>query len=140
MGLAAIPVVMLAQCAPQCAPPAPVPCDPDDRSGGEAFPLERCDVGWGVVWVLKALEAEGETFDPPPGATFTDEVEAAVRRFQRRHGLEVDGLVGPMTWFALLPEFRSPPAWLLPFDVDGSGRIEPDESGAIGDANSDEGP
>jgi peptidoglycan hydrolase-like protein with peptidoglycan-binding domain len=28
--------------------------------------------------------------------------EAAVRDFQELHGLEVDGVVGPLTWAALL--------------------------------------
>jgi len=32
---------------------------------------------------------------------FTEELDAAVRRFQRRHGLEVDGIVGPQTRAAL---------------------------------------
>jgi peptidoglycan hydrolase-like protein with peptidoglycan-binding domain len=34
--------------------------------------------------------------------TFDGDTEAAVRRFQRDHGLVPDGIVGPRTWATLL--------------------------------------
>src|SRR5262245_41458201 len=34
---------------------------------------------------------------------FGKKLEAAVKRFQRKHGLEVDGIVGYMTFKALVP-------------------------------------
>jgi murein L,D-transpeptidase YcbB/YkuD len=36
-----------------------------------------------------------------PYATYDDRVEAGVRRFQVRHALDVDGVIGPATWRAL---------------------------------------
>jgi len=40
-----------------------------------------------------ALEADG---------LFGRDTESAVKRFQREHGLDDDGIVGPLTWAALL--------------------------------------
>jgi peptidoglycan hydrolase-like protein with peptidoglycan-binding domain len=113
------------------------PCEPERRGTGEQFPIRRCDFGWGVVWVRLALADDGDPItDGSVEADFTDAVDAAVRRFQSRHGLEVDGLVGPMTWFAMFPEFATPNGSYAEFDIDGSGRIEPAEVRAIGDSNS----
>ena len=39
--------------------------------------------------------------------TFGDGTEAAVRAFQRRHGLDDDGIVGATTWRAIKPASRS---------------------------------
>ena len=41
---------------------------------------------------------------PSPNATYTDDVATGVRRFQRRHGLLDDGVIGRTTWAA----FRHP--------------------------------
>jgi hypothetical protein len=49
---------------------------------------------------------------------------AAVRRFQSDHGLTADGLVGPMTWPALLVGSSGGA------DIDGDGRVEPWEPAA----------
>ena len=68
-------------------------------------------------------------------ADFTGAVDDAVRRFQQASGLEVDGLVGPMTCFALYPEYQDVGADLARFDGDADGRLEPDEVWAMGDAN-----
>jgi len=35
---------------------------------------------------------------------FDRETESAVRRFQHQHGLQDDGVVGPLTWAALTSE------------------------------------
>ena len=39
---------------------------------------------------------------------FGRDTEDAVKRFQRRHGLDDDGVVGPLTWAALLREVPAP--------------------------------
>jgi peptidoglycan hydrolase-like protein with peptidoglycan-binding domain len=44
-----------------------------------------------VEWLQKALKL-------PADGEFGPETEAAVRRLQARHGLTVDGVVGPSTW------------------------------------------
>jgi peptidoglycan hydrolase-like protein with peptidoglycan-binding domain len=88
------------------------------------------------VWVRNALAADGEVIeDGSQAADFSDDVEAAVRRYQARHGLEVDGLVGPLTWFTMYPEFLAATGPLAQYDADGSGRIEPAEVRPMGDSN-----
>ena len=89
-----------------------------------------------MVWVRLALEADGEPIvDGSAMSEFNDTVDEAVRRYQARHGLEVDGLVGPDTWFTMYPEFQTPTTSLAQYDTDASGSIEPHEVRAIGDAN-----
>ncbi|MET0325974.1 MAG: peptidoglycan-binding domain-containing protein, partial [Ilumatobacteraceae bacterium] len=125
--------------APGHSTSPPTTCDPNDHSNDvQEFPLRRCDSGFGVIWVRDALTERGlldAIEDPPLSVTFTAEVEDAVRRFQQDNGLEVDGLVGPRTWFALYPEYLSVGPDLAEFDVDASGRIEPAEVRAMGDSN-----
>jgi len=53
-----------------------------------------------VLAVQKKLQAKG--FDPGPvDGIFGSKTTAAVRRFQEKHGLQVDGIVGPETGGAL---------------------------------------
>jgi hypothetical protein len=52
--------------------------------------------------------AEERLYGGPIDGVFTDAVEAAVRVFQARSGLGVDGRVGPNTWEALCPPPPSP--------------------------------
>lgn len=47
------------------------------------------------------LAAEGDLADLASGVDYDDTLEQAVRRFQARHGLAVDGIVGPATLRAL---------------------------------------
>ena len=56
------------------------------------------------VPVIRAfLDAVGESVDDfsPPSTTYDDDVAAAVERFQRRHGLDADGILGPATLAAM---------------------------------------
>lgn len=58
--------------------------------------LQQGDTGPQVLALAKALKDSGD-FTGEPGAVFTPELTAALKRFQQRHFLDVDGLVGPMT-------------------------------------------
>lgn len=53
---------------------------------------------------VKGLQAElnKEGFSLDVDGLFGRDTEAAVKRFQREHGLDDDGVVGPLTWAALL--------------------------------------
>ena len=53
-----------------------------------------------------------------------------MRAFQADHGLEVDGLVGPITWAAITADYQR----RVP-DPNGDGHLDPVEIGIIGDAN-----
>jgi len=80
------------------AAPASIAC-PSYRLN-DTLPLHLCDKGDAVRAVQQRLRdtvAPDLLDDGYLGPT----TEAAVRTFQRAHGLEVDGLVGPDTWSAL---------------------------------------
>ncbi len=49
----------------------------------------------------------------PIDGQFTGGVEAAVKSFQKAHGLGADGIVGPQTWAALFPGVSAPATSLL---------------------------
>ena len=55
-----------------------------------------------VQRLQKELSQEGFLLNPD--GRFGPETEAAVKRFQREHGLNDDGVVGPLTWAALATE------------------------------------
>ncbi|MET0911341.1 MAG: peptidoglycan-binding domain-containing protein [Ilumatobacteraceae bacterium] len=124
--------------APDGSTSLPVTCDPNDRNDFQEFPLRRCDQGYGVLWVRNALVARGlldGSADQGSPLDFSALLDDAVRRFQRENGLEVDGLVGRHTWFALYPEYLNVGPDLAEFDDDANGRIEPGEVLAMGDSN-----
>ena len=62
--------------------------------------LRRGDSGWRVRRLQRLLERQGWRRAVVDGI-FGAATEQAVRRFQRRRGLEPDGIVGPLTWRAL---------------------------------------
>ncbi len=67
-----------------------------------SYPVTRRGSRGAIVRKLQeALSAAGYLSAPSDGV-FGPVTEAAVRSFQRDAGIDVDGLVGPMTWAALL--------------------------------------
>ena len=65
--------------------------------------LRRGDTGERVPLLRRRLAATGDLADADLDAAsvFGEELEAGVRRFQARHGLEIDGIVGRKTLAAL---------------------------------------
>jgi len=59
--------------------------------------IRRGMQGAPVAWLRKALALPART----SGAAFGGDLERAVRRFQRRHGLSTDGIAGPKTLLVL---------------------------------------
>jgi hypothetical protein len=108
------------------APPAAPPPTTTTEAGhcaeyveeDRAYPIERCEKGWHVTLVQMMLAHLGYGVDVD--SYFGPQTERAVRDFQRGAELEVDGLVGPDTFTALVA--RVPP---LAKDSDGSGTIDP---------------
>jgi murein L,D-transpeptidase YcbB/YkuD len=78
-----------------------------EKGGWPAVPdggkLIKGDSGSRIVLLRRRLEVTGDLSAAAalPGEEFDESLEAAVRHFQRRHGLDVDGVVGPMTLSAL---------------------------------------
>jgi N-acetyl-anhydromuramyl-L-alanine amidase AmpD len=65
--------------------------------------LRRGSAGWQVKRLQRLLRQQGLLPEPAQiDGDFGPVTEAAVRAFQELHGLEVDGIVGPLTWGALL--------------------------------------
>lgn len=75
------------------------------HGGWERLPagptLQRGDTGSSVAALRHRLAAEGYLTRAVGGDTYDSEVLAAVARFQERHGLTIDSLVGPRTRAAL---------------------------------------
>lgn len=78
--------------------PPPVPILREDPSGRPT--LRRRSEGNPVFLVKEVQKKIGFVGDKVDGV-FGPLTEAAVRRFQRDHGLVPDGIVGPKTWAAL---------------------------------------
>jgi hypothetical protein len=89
---------------------------PLERPLAFRFPLLRgADVRRAQLALLRAGEAPGE-----PDGVFGPLTAEALRRFQRRHGLPADGVLGPAAWAALAdhPALRVARPWaevLRPF-------------------------
>lgn len=75
------------------------------NGGWPELPADRLDVGMEdpqVAALRQRLKAEGDiSIDSTPSNVFDAGLEQAVKRFQQRHGLEPDGIVGPKTYNAL---------------------------------------
>ena len=54
------------------------------------------------VAVLQAILTARGCYTGPLDGLFGDALDAAVRKFQREHDLDPDGVVGPLTWAELL--------------------------------------
>jgi hypothetical protein len=65
--------------------------------------ISRGDSGYHVVTVQECLQAV------PIDGDFGPITETAVKDYQGRHSLDVDGIVGPMTWGALEADYQLPP-------------------------------
>ena len=63
-------------------------------SPAAARPLKKGSKGPRVAFVQRALGLHADRI-------FGSQTKRAVKRFQRRHGLTADGIVGPATWAAL---------------------------------------
>jgi N-acetylmuramoyl-L-alanine amidase len=63
--------------------------------------LRRGNSGPAVAEIQAALSGLGLLHGPPPDAEYDDATERAVRLFQQRRGLSVDGIVGPETYRAI---------------------------------------
>ena len=81
------------------------------------YPVRMCQRGLAVENVQRRLVGHG--YDVEVDGYFGPLTLAAVRRFQSDHGLTADGLVGPITWPALLEGSSGGT------DTDGDGRVEP---------------
>ncbi len=68
------------------------------------------DEGPGVLWVQEGLQRLGDS-DGDVSGSYDDRTSEGVRRFQSRHGLEPDGVAGPLTQMLLFGELDeySPP-------------------------------
>lgn len=76
--------------------------------------LSHGSFGYCVGVLQEALNVElGSSLDVD--WDFGSRTEAAVRRFQTRYGLDVDGVVGPQTWGQLIECLNRPvdPSWPL---------------------------
>ena len=54
------------------------------------------------VAVLQAILTARGYYTGPLDGLFGEALDTAVRKFQREHDLEPDGVVGPLTWAELL--------------------------------------
>ena len=75
---------------------------PGDSDDDVVLLRERLAIMGEVELMAAAIEAfPGAVLDGPDPRRYDEQLEAAVRRFQRRHLLEVDGIVGAQTLAAL---------------------------------------
>ena len=106
------------------APTSTTPGQCDEYVASDsAYPVRRCEKGIDVAMTQMMLNFHGASLDTD--GYFGPATEQAVRAFQANAGLEVDGLVGPDTFAALLTSAPPP----VP-DGDGNGTIDPWEMAA----------
>lgn len=86
------------------------------------LPLRPCDTAITVTYIQNQLSYLGYEVDSD--GQFGYATQVAVFRFQASQGLEPDGLVGRLTWIALMTD-----AGLPGFDENGDGVVFPDELG-----------
>jgi peptidoglycan hydrolase-like protein with peptidoglycan-binding domain len=95
---------------------APPTCPTYTENPG-TYPVKLCQKGTVVQNVQVYLVRNG--YDIEVDGYFGPNTLAAVRDFQASAGLEVDGLVGPDTWFRLIGDD------FLGTDDDGNGKVDP---------------
>jgi len=81
-----------------------VPADGGKPTGETYWPprtLDKNMSGCDVLVIQSILSARG-LYKGDMNGNFSDRLDAAVKDFQTRKGLSVDGVVGPMTWRKLL--------------------------------------
>ena len=81
--------------APAATPPAPVLSADAIPASTIAKGISKGASGGAVVIIQRVV---GST----PNGTFDNGTRAAVRAFQRAHGLVADGVVGPLTWASIV--------------------------------------
>ena len=87
--------------------PFPVPPDPNPEPGPEPEPSQRPtvrkgDTGPDVVTVQECLAITAD-------GIFGSGTETSVKQYQLAQALDVDGVVGPMTWTSLEEDYNLPP-------------------------------
>lgn len=70
-----------------------------DHPAPQPITLRKGDTGQAVVELQRRLKVHA--FEVTPDGQFGEMTQAAVKNFQRLHGLVGDGIVGPQTWKAL---------------------------------------
>lgn len=97
---------MPARGGPRCAcgrtvraapPPRRRPAPPQEHEGGGRPTLSSGDRGQAVLDLQSSLSRLGISPGPLDGI-FGSKTDSAVRTFQSQRGIEVDGVVGPITW------------------------------------------
>jgi hypothetical protein len=83
---------------------------PETETGSLMAPVARGAVGDLVVWIQEHLASAG--FAVAIDGDFGRRTRAAVRAFQTANGLAPDGVVGPLTWHALLRDRPARVHWV----------------------------
>ena len=93
---------------PATTPPATTPPatnssagTPPPTSASASLPILRPGMEGDAVRLLQRRLQANQIYNGPITGVFGPQTEAAVRQFQQRHNLLVDGIVGPATWGAL---------------------------------------
>jgi len=68
---------------------------------GECKTLRKGDTSEAVTLIKHQLYTEGDLTEIDTGKVFNDQLESGVRKFQQRHGLPDDGIIGKKTLLAM---------------------------------------